>query len=244
MTFLSEVTTNTFERTSLSPGSYGSGKQPGLKILAYIEKASKMDKSGSMRHSFLVAATRPSKEALTEFAQGYYQGKNGGKHKLNPLLTEPDYEGTAFLSLTLNEYWLSPEATALAFTEASRNKEGVVQADYVAKALTSGEVTQESIDNAVAHFQQVATDKVIAANTPEESMQEAMAAQYRKELTQISIKVGQFLTLQDWKGFERTLQFNPTDLVNTEFSGKIEVREFNGKSGAEVSSIYSKAKTK
>lgn len=237
MTFLEDVVTQTRERISLAPGSYGNSKEPGLKIMAYIEKASKIDRSGAMRHSFLVAATRPSREALTLAAT-----KNGKSAAANddPFHLGPDFEGTAFLSITLHELWLTPEATALAFTEASRNKEGEVQADYVAKALAGGDVTQESLDKARAHFKQVATDKVIAANTPAEGMQEAVDKQYAKELTQISIKVGQFVTLEDWAGVPRSLQFDPKQLINTEFSGKVETREFNGKSGSEVVSVYSK----
>lgn len=235
MSFLNQVETNNFERTSLAPGSYGSGREPGLKILSYIDKASKLDKSGAMQHSFLVAATRPSKEAVAA-------GKNGNTAHPAVGFDIPEYDGTAFLKVVLHEMWLNPEATALAFTEASRNKEGVIQADYVANAIAEGETTQKSIDRAMAHFRQVATDKCITANTPEDGLQEAVDTQYKKELTQISIKVGQFLTLQDWAGVERSLQFDPMKLVNTEFSGKVETKEFNGKSGSEISAIWSKKK--
>src|SRR5277367_3986530 len=119
MSFLDEVNPSNRPQVSLSPGSYGSGKEPGLQIVAYIEKASKLDKSGAMRHSFLVSAMKPSREAAADLDA-----------KKKPL-EEADYEGTAFLSLTLNELWLNHEATSLAFTEASRNKEGQTQADYV-----------------------------------------------------------------------------------------------------------------
>ena len=233
MSFLDTIDTNTRQQVSLPAGSYGSGKEPGLQIIAYIDKASKLDKSGAMRHSFLVSALKPSREAMEA-----HKAANGSK---NPL-EEPDYEGTAFLSLTLHELWLCPEATALAFTEASRNKEGQIQADYVAKAIQEGEATEESMEKARAHFRQVATDKVIAANTPDEQMEEAVETQYKKELTQISIKVGQFVTLMDWAGKKRDLQMDPKDLLNTKFSGKVESREFNGKTGVEVTAIYSKKK--
>jgi hypothetical protein len=188
-----------------------------------------------MRHSFLVAATRPSREALA--AAKPTNGSGGGESFL-----QPDFEGTAWLSLTLHEMWLNPEACALAFTEASRNKEGVIQADYIAAAIQEGEATQESISKAQDYFKKVATDKVIAANTPDDKMQEAYESQYGKELTQISIKVGQFVTLQDWKGVPRDLHFDPLQLVGTDFSGKIETKEFNGKSGSEVTAVYAKKK--
>ncbi len=239
MSFLEQVETRTQERVSLAAGSYGTAREPGLKILSYIDKASKLDRSGAMRHSFLVAALHASREATAAAA-----ATNGNGKEPDPFHLGPDYEGTAFLSLTLHELWLTLEATALAFTEASRNKEGIIQADYIAKAITEGEITEASLEEARAHFRQVATDKVIAANTPSEDMAEAVDKQYVKELTQISIKVGQFLTLQDWSGKPRSLQADPKDLVSTEFSAKVESREFNGKIGSEITSIYSRSRKK
>jgi len=235
----SSIETNTREQVSLASGSYGTGKQPGLKILAYIEKASKLDKSGSMRHSFLVAATRPSREQLQ---QSTSNGKSSaaGDHPLDA----PEFDGTAFLSMTLNDFWLAPESVALAFTEASRNKDGKVQRDHEKMHLEAGTVTEASLQKCRIHFQKIATDKVIAANTPEEFMAESITVQYRKELNQVSIKIGQFFDLQDWHNggdkSKRDLQFSPFDLVGTEFSGKVEIREFNGRSGSEVTRVYSR----
>lgn len=249
MSFLQEVETRTSERVSLAPGSYGTSRESGLKIVAYIDKASKVDRSGGMRHSFLVAATRASREALALAAATNGKAAAAGDHApgsgdgdKDPFHLGPEFEGTAFLPITLHELWLTPEATALAFTEASRNKEGIIQADYVSKAIADGEVTKESLDEAMAHFRQIATDKVISANTPADAIQEAVDKQYHNELTQISIKVGQFVTLQDWKGVPRSLQFDPKELVSTEFSGKVESREFNGKTGSEITAIYSRKK--
>ncbi len=239
MSFLDTVETSTREKVTLSPGSYGSSKEPGLKIVAYLNEYSNLDKNGTMRHKFVVAATRPSREAAEAF-----KSANGS----NPL-SEPDYEGTAFMTLALHEHWLNMEATSIAFSEASRNKEGVIQNDHVAKAIADGDTDQASIDRAVAHFREIATNKVIAANTPAENLEEAAKVQYGKELMQVSINVGQFLTLQDWKGVPRSLQFDPSQLVGTEFSGKVEATTYTKKtgepgSGAEVVSVYSKAKAK
>jgi hypothetical protein len=242
--FLQDVQTQTRERVSLPAGSYGTSKEPGLKILMYSEKGSKFDKTGAMQHSFLVAATRPSKEmaAAAKAASGGNGAGGGTTATTAGFVDEPDFEGTAFLKVVLHELWLNPEATALAFTEASRNKEGVIQADYVAKAIESGETDQESIEKARAHFRQVATDKVIAANTPAEQMEEAVEDQYQNELTQISIKVGQFVDLLDWVGVPRDLHFDPIKLVGAEFSGKIEHREWQGKTRAEVKTVYGRSK--
>src|ERR1700733_3790922 len=221
MSFLDTVETRSgMPRETLSPGSYGSGKDAGLKIVNYNEKGSKLDKSGAMRHSFLVSATRPSREANAIYQAALAEVAKSKNGAVAP--EPPDYAGTAFFTITLHELWLNMEATSLAFTEASRNKEGVVQADHVAKAIADGDVTEESIAKARAHFLQVATEKCVAANTPADKLEEAVQVQYAKELTQISIKVGQFVTLQDWKGIPRNLQFDPTQLVGTEFSGKVE----------------------
>jgi len=221
--FYSTIDTNSRERISIAPGSYGTSKQPGLKIVAYIEKASKNDKAGNMRHSFLVSATRPSREQLQSNGNGI--------------------EGTAFLSLTLNDLWLAPESVALAFTEASRNKTGEIQADYEAKALANGDVSQESMQKARIHYQKLATDKVISANTPDDGVAQAVRDQYRKELQQVSIKVGQFFQLQDWKNGgdkgKRNLQLNPVELVGVEFSGRVEKSNVGDQS--EVTGIWSRS---
>jgi hypothetical protein len=235
--FYSTIDTNSRERISLAPGSYGTSKQAGLKIVAYIEKASKNDRAGNMRHSFLVSATRPSREQLQSNGNG--KASAAGDHPLDA----PDFEGTAFLSLTLSELWQAPESVALAFTEASRNKAGEIQADYEAKALANGDVTAESMQKARIHYQKLATDKVIAANTPEDSIAEAVKAQYRKELQQVSIKVGQFFQLQDWKNGgdkgKRNLQLNPVELVGVEFSGRVEKSNVGDQS--EVTGIWSRS---
>lgn len=227
--FYSSIETNTRERIALAPGSYGTSKLPGLKILAYIDKASKLDKSGAMRHSFLVSATQPSRDQL--------QKANG---ESNPLLE--DYSGTAFLSLTIHDLWRAPESVALAFTEASRNKEGKVNHDFTEDAKAAGAVSAESLHNCRVHFQKLATDKVIAANTPEESMAAAIETQYRKELIQVSIKVGTFFNLQDWlnKGdkSKRDINMDITKLVGCEFSGKVEKSGVGD--GSEVVSVYSR----
>jgi hypothetical protein len=236
--FYSQIETNSRERISLAPGSYGTSKQAGLKIVAYIEKASKLDKSGNMRHSFLVSATR----------HGNGKAAAAGDHPLDA----PDFEGTAFLSLTLGELWVTPEAVALAFTEASRNKAGEIQQDYEAKALEQGSVTAESLQKARIHYQKLATDKITgnpdkgipSTNTPVELVTDAIKTQYRKELQQVSIKVGQFFQLQDWKNggdkSKRDLQLDPATLVGVEFSGKVEKSKVGAGDQSEVTGIWSR----
>jgi hypothetical protein len=234
MSFLDQIDPNQRPQIPLSPGTYGSSKEPGLKIIQYIEKASKPDKSGAMRHSFLVSATRPSREAVEGFNQKNFDPTNP--------IDGPDFEGTAFLAVTLHKMWLNPEAAALAFTENSRNREGVVQADHVAASIQAGETSAESIENARAYFRQLATDKVMAANTPTESIEEAVDTQYKKELQQISIKLGEFLSLCDWANQPRNLN---TDVriafLGCQFAGKVETSTL-GRGGSEVSRVFSRSK--
>lgn len=234
MSFYESVELNQRERVALAPGSYGSSTQPGLKIIAYIDKASKLDKSGAMRHSFLVAASRPSREQMQQHAAG--NGKEG------ETFFEPDYDGTAFLSVTIHDDWKHPAALALAFTEASRTKEGKINHDYVAEAVAAGEFDAQIAKDGEVYYRKVATDKVIAANTPGDQMEAKIEEQYRKELMQISIKVGEFFTLQDWAGIPRDPAHDPITLVGAEFSGKIEASNLAGKNGSEVTRVYSKKK--
>src|SRR5882724_7282969 len=238
MPFLDQVNTDSRARVSLSPGSYGTGSQPGLKILQYIEKSSKPDKSGAMRHSFLVAATRPSREATAAAKPA-----NGGSAPFE----QPDYEGTAFFALSIHPMWLNWESVALAYNEVGKDAEGNVKVDYVAKVIADGDCSQESIDKAKSYYQQVATKKVIDANTPDEQIGEAVLTQYSKELTQISIKIGTLMRLIDWKYQETQSKhrnefasFDIKDLVNTEFSGKVQKSNQAGSDTSEIDSVYSR----
>jgi|SRR5580765_81102 len=233
--FYESVELNQRERVALAPGSYGTSSTPGLKIMAYIEKASKLDKSGAMRHSFLVAATRPSREQLQQ-----HNGSNGKAAASGETFFEPDYDGTAFMSITIHDDWKHPAALALAFTEATRNKDGKLGADYVAAGVAAGEFTQALADEGKEFYRNIATEKVAKANTPPEKVDEAIEAQYRKELLQISIKIGEIFTLQDWAGLPRNPSADLHELVAAEFSGKVE-KGMQGDS-TEVTRVYSKSK--
>jgi hypothetical protein len=233
--FFQSIELNQRERLSLAPGSYGSSSQPGLKILTYIDKASKPDKSGAMRHSFLVSATRPSREQLQAFTAG------NGKGQSSTPLDEPEYDGTAFLSVTIHEDWKHPAALALAFTEATRNKDGKLGKDYVAEGIAAGDFTQQLADQGRDYFRAIALDKVTKSNTPVAQLEEATETQYRKELMQISIKVGEYFTLQDWAGIPRDPAHDPITLVGAEFAGKVEMSSLAGSTQTEVTRVYSKS---
>lgn len=245
MPFYSDIDVNVRERVALDPGSYGTGKEAGLKVLSYISV--KDNKAGHQDHSFLVAATQPSQEAKKKALSSngnktkVFTGQAGAWIETNPLDT-PDFKGTAFMRVTLDQYWITPEAVAMAFTEVSRNQNGDIQKDHVTAALEAGEVTEGDLEACSAYFRTTAQTKVLAANTPEDKLEQAIEDQYRKELQQISIKVGQFFTLQDWKNdgdkSKRNLDLDPMELVGVEFSGKVEHDDF-GNGGSKVTSIYS-----
>lgn len=233
-TLYSGFQTNTRERSELAAGSYGTSREPGLKIMAHIEKASKLDKTGAMRHSFLVVAIRPSKEQLADFAEAQ---KNGAGKEV----FEPDYEGTAFLYLSLHDMWLNAESAALAFTEASRKKDGTYGNDYIAQAVAAGDTTQENINRAQEYYAKLAEEKILAANTPGD-VTAAVAEQFHKELVKVSINLGQFFDLQDWltgDPTKRDIHLDPKALVGCQFSGKVE--KANVGNGSEVSRVYSRS---
>ena len=232
MSFLDTVKTgSTGEKVALAPGNYGTKSQPGLKILMYGDW-SKPDKNGTMRHSFLVAATQPSNESKK--AKGTANG-NGF-----PDAPEDDFEGTAFMTVPLNDGWLNAEAAALAFTEVSRPKDsGDPQADYVQQAIEAGEITVESAQKAQAYYVKVATDKLLAANTPADKVEEAIPAQYHKEMQQIAIALGLYFRLLDWAGVSRSQAFSydVKKLVDVQFSGSIKESDNPGKDGNKVSEV-------
>jgi len=242
--FYESVELNQRERVALAPGSYGSSSSPGLKILAYLADSSKPDKNGAMQHSFLVAATRPSREQLQQHATNQSNGKAAAAGESTPF-DEPEYEGTAFLKLVIHEDWKHPAALALAWTESSRNKEGVIQKDYVAAEIAAGVFDQTIADEGIAWYREVATRKVLANNTPEDKQAEAIEKQYRSELVQIQIKMRAIFDLCDWKGVPRDPAIDVSTLVGTEFSGKVSKSNLprkDGTQGSEVDAVYSKSK--
>jgi len=224
MSFIDQLNTETRIRQTLPPGVYGTTTVPGLKIVSYI--GSKEDKSGNLRHSFLVAATGPSKEAKAAF-------------KPSSLVDEPDFEGTAFMALTLRDTWLAPATLALAFSP--RDKQGVVITDLAATAVAAGELKQAEVDEARQFFTDKAKERLAAANTPEIT-DDLLLEDFNKQMDNILIKVGTFFRLQDWKGVQRSVTMNPTDLVGTEFSGT--VNKGLGNATTEVDQVMSKKKSK
>jgi len=242
--FYESVELNQRERVALAPGSYGTSSTPGLKIVAYLSDSSKADKNGAMQHSFLVAASRPSREQLQAFASHSGNGKAAAAGDATPFF-EPEYEGTAFLKLVIHEDWKHPAALALAWTEASRNKEGVIQKDYVAAEIASGVFTQQIADEGSQWYRELATRKVEANNTPADQATAAIEKQYRSELVQIQIKMRALFDLCDWHGIPRNPEVDMAGLVGTEFAGKVEksnLAKKDGTFGSEVSAVYSRSK--
>ena len=249
--FYESVDLNTRERIALAPGSYGTSSAPGLKILAYLADQARPDKNGAMQHSFLVAATRPSREQLQSHNAGNGSGANpphgSGTNPPHTPFDEPDFEGTAFMKLVIHEDWKHPAALALAWTESSRNKEGVIQKDYVASEIQAGIFTQEIADQGAQWYRAIAMRKVEESNTPKDKFDAAVEAQYRKELVQIQIKMRMLFDLEDWKGVPRNPEMDVATLVGTEFSGKVEKSNLpkkDGTVGSEITAVYSRSKAK
>jgi hypothetical protein len=193
-----------------------------------------------MRHKFLVVATRPSREQIQAQAANHSNGKAKASGETTPF-DEPDYDGSAFFAVTIHEDWKHPAALALAFTEASRTKEGKINHDYLAEAIASGEVDPKIAEEGAAYYRKMALDKVLAANTPADQIDAAVEAQYRKELMAISIKIGEIFNLQDWAGEQRDPGGDIIRLVGTEFSGKVETSNLAGATTTEVTKVYSKS---
>lgn len=217
------------EQKPLEAGTYGTKKVAGLKIVKYIDKSSKpTEKDPALfRHSMLVAALGPNKQQLEAEAAAK---KNGST---NPL-AEPDHEGTAFFSLNLKQEWLNPVAIAFGFSGK--------EVDLVAAGVSRGDFSQEQADAYKADIQKQAVDKVVAANTPAEAMDEAVVKAYESILTQIRINVGTLFRLQDWKGVPRNPDMDLHELVGTEFSGTIRPSNLSGSVNTEVGFITAKEK--
>lgn len=246
MSFYDQVETQTFEKTALPVGTYGSGKAAGLKILQYIDnpKASRFsDKDPELfMHSFLVAAVSATKEQL----EAATKAKSNGSEP-NPLLVDTDPpNGTAFYRLNWKEWWSDERVIALACI-SDKGPDGKPKtidgpkgpvvvfgsADAVAQLQqmpgpNGANYTKEDITPVVDYLTQKAKEKVVAANTPDDQVESATELQYQNILTQIRIQVHELFKLQDWKGIPRDAKFDPQSLVNTEFGGSVKEGQREG----------------
>jgi len=148
------------------------------------------------------------------------------------LVASDNEDGTAFYHLRVKAWWLHDSVAALAFTSDKQ--------DMVASAIAEGKATQTEVDSAIKILEAIAHGKVIAANTPEDKVDEAVATTYKNLLTQIRIAIGEVFRLQDWKGVPRSLEFDPASFDGVSFSGVVEPGYSAGTS--EVRSIYGRSR--
>lgn len=146
-------------------------------------------------------------------------------------------QGTGFLKIDLQDYYLTPEACALAFGKKPKNGSQfhVDPADMA--DLSSAHL--EAIQNRITDD---ATSKVIAANTPPEVQADAIETAIHNTLLQIQINVGTIFRLQDWAGIERNPQGDLGLLEQTVFEGAVKASSLPG--GAPEISVYSLPKDK
>lgn len=145
--------------------------------------------------------------------------------------------GTAFLKIDLQDFYLTPEACALAFGKKDKNNTDPFQlpADTAGLDPTVLEATQNRIT-------EVATEKVIAANTPAEAQHDATETAIHNIMLQIQINVGTIFRLQDWAGLDRNPQGDLSQLEQTQFEGAVKASNLLG--GAPEVSVFSKPKEK
>lgn len=153
------------------------------------------------------------------------------------LVGSDDQPGTAFLTIPLQDYFLTAEACALAFSKKSKDG-GVFQLD----AEDTAELDAEAVAACQQRISDDAAAKVAAANTPEEAVADATEEAIRNTLMQIQINVGTIFRLQDWAGIPRNPQGDLGALDQTEFEGR--VKASNIADGAPEVSVYSVPKGK
>lgn len=137
--------------------------------------------------------------------------------------------GTAFLKIDLREWWLKPEAIAMAL-----KKRDAEIAPEVVQHLDTDMLA--AIDAQIRHE---AEDKVTAANTPDEAFADAVETAIVNTLLQIQINVGTIFRLCDWAGVERDPNVDLGSLEGTTFQGAVKHRAFTGGSSKEAW-VYSK----
>lgn len=160
---------------------------------------------------------------------------NSGATRYSFLIGSDEVHGTAFLKVDLQDYYLTPEACALAF--GKKDPEGpLFQPENV------GDLDATILAATQAKIESDASEKVAAANTPDEAVHEAVEKAIRNILLQISINVGTIFRLQDWAGIDRNPQGDLGELEGTVFEGMVKASNLPG--GAPEVSVYSKPKDK
>lgn len=202
------------DKVSLTEGAYTSN----LKF-----KSKDMERVGGSLHIIKKLEPRPDK---------------GGNMRHSFLVGSEDQPGTAFLTIALQDYFLTPEACALAFSKKSKDNTSPFQLD----PEDTAELNAEAVAACQQRISEDAEAKVSAANTPPEAHTDAVEKAIRNTLTQIQINVGTIFRLQDWAGLPRDPQGDLGALDQTIFEGSVKASNIAG--GAPEVSVYSLPKGK
>jgi hypothetical protein len=202
--------------------SSGGDKAP-LPEGAYTSNPKTKDKAGSSLH--IIKKLEP-------------KTLQSGSTRHSFLVGSEDTHGTAFLKVDLQDYFLTPEACALAFSKKSKDNSSPFQLDPEDQT----ELDAEAVAACQQRISEDAANKVAAANTPEEAVADATEKAIRNTLTQIQINVGTIFRLQDWAGLKRDPQGDLGALDQTVFEGSVKASSLPG--GAPEVSVYSLPKGK
>lgn len=186
------------EYKQLAEGDYGTSKVPGLEIIKY--NAPKQNQNGSVRHSFLVKAIGPSRQQV-EASRG----------ATDIYAEEPDFDGTAFLSINLQNEWLTPALVAVAMGREQL-------------ALASKKVDQKQLDAANTYLIEQATNQ---ASTFGDVTEDAVKEHLEKLKQQIQINVGTIYRLESWGNMPEDETIALQKLEGVQFSGSVVGRDGN-----------------
>lgn len=205
-----------FNYAKYNTQSSGSGDKSPLPEGAYTSNPKAKNKSGDGLHIIKLLAPKTL-------------GSGATRHSF--LVGSHDVNGTGFLKIDLHNYYLTPEACALAF--GKKDKDGPVF-----QVEPDDELNAAVLEATQAAIQAEADAKVAAANTPDEAVHDATEETIHKILLQIQINVGTIFRLQDWAGIERNPQSDLGSLEGTEFEGSVKASNLPG--GAPEISVFSK----
>lgn len=183
------------EQVVLPVGRYGDKKQPGMEVIRILDPRPTKDPELFQRS--LVCKAIP--------------GSPGYK------------EGTAFLTISLKDWYLNPDVLAFVFEDQRSNG-------------AKPEVGEQLV---YKH----ALDAMVAANTPAENAEEETKTRANNIKTQISINVGTIFRLQEWDEVRRNAAASLADLEGLEFTGDVEHKELGGKIGTEVRVVKKRGKS-
>jgi hypothetical protein len=210
-----------FNYSKYSTNTSGGGDKAPLPEGAYTSNPKARNKAGNSLFIIKKLAARALDSGAT-------------RHSF--LVGSDDAHGTAFLKIDLQDYWLTPEACALAFGKKDKENPDPFQLE----PEDAVELDADMIHAVQSRITDDAHGKVQAANTPPEAAAEAVEKAIHNTLLQIQINVGTIFRLQDWAGVERDPHGDLGALEQVQFEGAIKASNLPG--GAPEASVYSMPK--